>query len=164
MARSSVTLRGFRELDRALKDLPKATARGVLVRTAVKAMEPMRRKMAELAPYDENDRDGDGRHLRDTIRTQNVAGKVARKLARRFGTVDRDAGVVVLTGPAPQGGRALTNAYWQEFGTKRMPANAYVRPAADAESDTVFRIVEEELGRQIEKSLSRLAKRAAKGR
>ena len=153
-----VDLSGFKELERVLaEELPKATARNVLNRTAKAALEPVVSRMAELAPYDPNDRDGDGNHLRDTMRTQAAKAR----LARAMGT-DRRSGVVMLAGPAPVGRRARANAGWQERGTVKMAANPYSRTAADSESDKVIDIVREELAAQIEKAKARMARKAAK--
>ena len=101
-------IEGFAELERALKEeLPKTTARNAMRRAAIESMEPMRERMSQLAPFDPNDRDEDGQHLRDTMRTQSPKAKLARALG-----TSRDAGVVVLTGPAPVGKRARSNAGW----------------------------------------------------
>lgn len=159
MSRSTFRMTGFKELERALaEELPKATARNVLRRTATNAMKPIETGMAQRAPYDEQDRDEDGNHLRDTMRTQPVTAK------RSAGSVrfDRSTGVAVMTGPAPVGKRARANAGWQEDGTKDMPANPYARPTADAEGENVINSVRDELALQIDKAKDRIAKRAAK--
>lgn len=154
-----VKLTGFRELERALaEELPKATARNVLRRTAVNAMERMRRKMGDLAPRDEADRDGNGQHLADTMRTQPADARLSRLLG-----TSRQHGVVVLTGPAPLGRRARANAGWQEDGTVKMPPNSYARPAADTEARAVIDDVRDELKLQIEKAKARIARKAARG-
>src|SRR3546814_1454919 len=83
--------------------------------------------MGQLAPYDPEDRDGDGKHLNETMKTQRVTAKRARGQAR----FDRSSGVPVMTGPAPEGKRARANAGWQEDGTVEMSTKPYARPAAD---------------------------------
>ena len=153
-----VKLSGFQELERALaEELPKATARNVLNRTAKEALEPVVTRMAELAPYDPLDRDEDGNHLRDTMRTQPAKARLARKLG-----TDRSSGVVMLAGPAPVGKRARSNAGWQEKGTVEMAANPYARPAADSEGERVIGRVRDALARQIEKAKARIARKAAR--
>lgn len=152
-------LKGWPELEKALaEELPKATARNALTRAGMQAMEPIRTRMAELAPYDPQDRDEDGNHLKDTMRSQAAKAK----LARRLGTA-RDAGVIILTGPAPVGKRARSNAGWQERGTVKMAANAYARPAIDGQSDAVIENVKKFLAEQIGKAKARIAKKALKG-
>lgn len=156
----SMRLTGFKELERALKEeLPKATAKNALWRTAIGAMKRIETGMSERAPFDPADRDGDGNHLRDTMKTERV--KAARQRGAR--AVSRN-GVEVRTGPAPVGKRAQSNAGWQEFGTVKQAAQAYARPTADAEGANVIDDVREELTVQIEKAKARIAKRAARGR
>jgi hypothetical protein len=156
----TVKLEGFKELERALaEELPKATARNAMTRAATEAMEPMRERMAQLAPYDPDDRDEDGQHLRDTMRTQTAKARQARA----FG-VDRQSGVVVMTGPAPVGRRARANAGWQEYGTVKMGAKSYARVAADTEADAVIDGLGDALAKQIDKAKARIARKAARGR
>lgn len=153
-----VSLSGWKELEKALaEELPKATARNAMVRAASDAMEPIKTRMAQLAPFDPNDRDGDGNHLRDTMRTQPAKAK----LARAMGT-DRSSGVVVLTGPAPVGKRARANAGWQERGTVKMAANPYARPAGDAAGPEVIENLKEALAARIEAAKARIARKAAR--
>lgn len=156
----TVQLSGFKELERALtEELPKATARNVMRRAAVNAMERIRTRMSELAPRDEADKDGNGQHLADTMRTQPADARTAREIG-----ISRQQGVVVLTGPAPVGKRARANAGWQEEGTVKMAPNAYARPAADSEADAVIDDVRDELTKQIDKARARIARKAARGR
>lgn len=155
------TLRNFRELEKALaEELPKATARNVLRRSMVQAMKRVETGMAQRAPFDPDDRDGDGQHLRDTMKTQAVKAKRERGSARYA----RATGVTVRTGPAPAGRLARANAGWQEEGTVKMAPNAYARPTADAEGPAVVKDVIEVLAENIEKAKERIRRKAAKGR
>lgn len=152
-------LQGFDELERALAtELPRTTARNAMTRAATEAMEPMRERMGELAPFDPADKDDDGRHLRDTMRTQTMkAGQM------RAAGINRQAGTAVMTGPAPVGKRARANAGWQEYGTVKQGANPYARPAADSEHETVLGLVKEKLAAQVHKAAQRIARKAARG-
>lgn len=144
---------GFRELERQLaEELPRATAKNVLSRTAVKAMERIREKMVQLAPREEGT-------LAESMKTQRVT---ARRMAGsvRFA---RSTGVEVMTGPAPAGKLDRSNASWQEDGTVKMAPNAYARPAADSEGRAVVEDVKDELTLQINKAKARIAKKLAKG-
>ena len=157
-----VELKGFDGIEEALVELERVsgkttTGRNVLTRAGTRALAGLRDRMAELAPYDPNDRDGDGNHLRDTMRTQPAKARLARKLG-----TDRRSGVILLTGPAPVGKRARSNAGWQERGTVKMPANAYVRPAADAEGNSVIEELAGLLAEEIEKAKTRMARKAAR--
>lgn len=143
---------GFRQLDEALKNLPRATAKNVLKRTAIKAMKRIEDGMAERAPKDEGT-------LAQSIRTQSV------KATRQRGQVRFDArnGVEVITGPAPEGRMDRANAGFQEFGTVKMAANPYARPTADAENVGVVEDIKEILTEEIDKAVARAARRAARG-
>jgi hypothetical protein len=154
-----VKLSGWPELERALaEELPRATARNTMTRAMREACEPLRQRMAELAPYDPLDRDGDGNHLNETMRTQPAKAGLARKLG-----TERKAGVVLLTGPGPIGKVARANASWQEFGTVKQAAQPYARPAADSEGEKVVANLREALVQQIDKAKARIARKAAKG-
>ncbi|MFN6934936.1 MAG: HK97 gp10 family phage protein, partial [Tsuneonella sp.] len=86
---ATIKLEGFRELERALaEELPKATARNVLRRTAINAMGRVEARAKQLAPVD------DGR-LRDSITTKAVTAKRQRGSVR-YAT---SSGIEVQTGP-----------------------------------------------------------------
>lgn len=159
-----VSFKGDWSLEEALVELEKltgktTTGRNVLVRGGTAALAPMRERMAQLAPYDLQDRDGDGNHLRDTMRTQSAKAGQMRALG-----MDRRSGVVLLTGPAPVGKRARANAGWQEEGTVQMPPNSYVRPAADSTGEQVVENLKGFIVEEIGKAKGRIARKAAKGK
>ena len=161
MAKATFRVEGFKELERALvEELPKATARNVLWRTAEGAMKRLEEREKSLAPIDPQDRDGDGRHLNETIKTERVKATRSRG-STRFSARN---GVEVRTGPAPVGKRARANAGWQELGTTKMAANSYIRPAIDVEAENIIDDVRSELTIQIGKARARIARKAAKGR
>jgi HK97 gp10 family phage protein len=154
MTKTSVTLSGFKELEDVLvNEFPKATSKNVLKRTGMVAMKPLEARIKELAP----ERKG---VLASSVKTQSVKAKRI-KGSSRFET---QKGVTIVTGPSSAKGAdsAGGNAAWQEFGTVNMPANPYVRPAADSELPVVLGIVRTELALQIEKVRVRAAKKAAK--
>lgn len=160
-----VNLKGFRELEEALVELEQVTGkttagRNALRRAATTAMEPLRLRMAQNAPFDPDDRDGDGQHLRDTMRTQPTKAK-RRPGQKKF---DRASNVEVMTGPAPVGKRARGNAGWQERGTVNMPPKGYITAAADAEGQGVVDKVTDLLAVEIEKAKQRIARKAAKAK
>lgn len=168
-----VRLQGFDELEKALVELEAltgktTTGRNVLKRAGMQALEPLRQRMSQLAPYDAEDRDENGQHLKDTIRTQ-VANA---KQARRIGT-DRRSGIVLLTGPAPEGRRMRSAAASLERGTGErfhksgksvgfLPAQPYVRPAADQTSGQVIDEMTGLIVKEIGKAKERMARKAAR--
>lgn len=146
--------KGFAELERALaEELPKATARNVLRRAGLKAMAAVESTAKNLAPKGSGD-------LAILIETKPVK---AKRISRtRYA---RSEGVEIATGPTvnrktrrQEGGYAA----WQEFGTVNMPANPYMRPAADAQRTAVPDEVGLELAEQIEKAKKRIARKTAR--
>lgn len=159
---------GFRELAEALDEFPKSARNTVLVNSARKALQPIADRMAELAPYDPDDRDENGVHLKDTMRVQRARAKLAREMG-----VTSKTGVVVLAGPAPKGRRLRTIALSLEEGTGErfhksgkpvgsVPAQPYARPAADSLSGDAIDIVYNEMKVQMQKAAERIARKAAR--
>ena len=145
-----VELKGFRELERALaEELPKATAKNVLRRSAMLAMKRVELRAQTLAP-----RDTGG--TAQGITTKNV--KASRMPGGRYA---RATGIMVATGPVgrEEGGKAA----YQEFGTVNQPAQPFMRPAADTEGQAVINDVRSTLIEQIDKAKARIARKLAKG-
>lgn len=151
--KTTATLTGFKELADALaNELPKATAKNTSRRAAIEALKPLEQRAKELAPRDDG-------ALVGSITTKAVKAKrVSRTRYASSGSVS------VATGPSSRRGAdsAGGNAAWQEFGTVKMPAHPFMRPAADAEGqDTVDRLGEA-LAVQIGKAKARIARKAAR--
>jgi HK97 gp10 family phage protein len=146
----TVQLSGFRELERALKELPKATGKNVLRRTARGALQPMAQKAKSLAPVDRGD-------LRDSIM---VSEKRTKRVARvnRF---DRNSGIQMAMGPV-SGNAVLNYATFVEFGTVDTAPNPFMRPSWFGAKDEALDYVKANLGREIDRAATRLAKKAAK--
>lgn len=147
----TVQLEGFRELERALKELPKNTGRNVLRRVGKGALEPLAVKARGMAPVD------DGK-LRDAIM---VSEKRTKRVARanRF---DRNTGVEISMGPV-SGDGVLNYATFVEFGTNDTRADPFMRPAWEGGKQAVLEYIKENLGNEIDKAAKRLAKKALKG-
>lgn len=155
--RTTVTIDGLAELDRALAELgPEATKVGRTalrataneVRDAVKAAAPVgtgttkktaRNKRGDVREYDYG-------RLRDNIRTREVR-------ARR----DNSVVMAVTTG----------NAFWGrflEYGTRKMTARPFFRPAWDAAQRPALDTLQDKLGAGIERTAKRLARLRRGGR
>lgn len=147
----TVTLEGFRELERALNELPKNTGRNVLRRVGKGALEPMAEKARGMAPVDEG-------NLRDAIM---VSEKRTKRVVRenRF---DRNTGVEIAMGPI-SGAGVLNYATFVEFGTSDTRARPFMRPAWHGGKDEALEYVKANLGNEINKAAKRLAKKAEKG-
>lgn len=150
--KTTVTVEGLRELDEALGELSKATARNVLRRVGVKALEPV------------------AEDYRNSVRRRsnalaNSAG-VGTKLTRRQAALHRsdirrglsdDNFVEVFAGPG-----GLPQAITEEFGTVDQAPQGDLRASWDSNKNGVLNTVASELGSEIEKARQRAARRAAR--
>lgn len=160
-------LEGFKELDRALGELPKRTGKNALRRTLRKAAEPILGEMKSAAPKDTgrmvskiaesgkltaNERNGDvAEFIGIGEDGQKVFGKQA---ARNAVTIHVGATGKKQNSPVPM---------WVEFGTAEMPANPFMRPAWESNKNKALNIIKVELKGEIEKAAKRYAKKLAKG-
>lgn len=141
-----VKITGLRQIERALADLPKATAKNVVRRVLKTRAQPIADRAAQLAPLDDG-------ALRDSIAVSTKLSKAQRgkHKKRTPGTVE----VFVGAGPHPQ-------AHLQEFGTVHHPPQPFMRPAWDSGKEKVLEGIKGDLWAEIEKAVGRLAKKAAK--
>lgn len=169
---------GFDELENILvNELPKATAKSVLRRAAIKAMAPVEARAKQLVPKDTG-------ALAASITTKVVKAK------RQRGSVkyERSSGVAVRTGPTMGDYRPLKTpvayvskgvragkfrdyqigsatgiyGWFVEYGTKDTAPQPYMRPAIDGQSEKVIASVGKTLADEIKKARKRLARKAAK--
>lgn len=174
MAWTTRQIEGLRELDRALGDLPKATARSVLHRILRKAGAPVAAAAARLAPDDPATSAPD-LHTSIAVSTKlkNPAGKSEYAAVMRSGGTRAEAGAAmraartgsksfaeVYVGPGKGGAHGVL----QEFGTAHHDAQPFMRPAWDGHKDEALDIIATDLGGEIMKAAQRLAKKAARGR
>ena len=170
----SVTVRidGLAALDRALGELPKATARNVLVRTLKKAAQPIADEARRLAPVSPG-----GGALRDSIaassRVKNKTGNAEYSAAMREGLGKEAARSALLAarkankgqgsfaqmfvGPA-RGSGVIRYAHIVEFGSIRTAPHPFMRPAWDSTKDQALNIIKNELGNEIIRAARRLGR------
>lgn len=141
---------GLRELDRALGELPKASAKGVLRRVGLKALKPMAETARRLAP---DDPATSGKDLKASI---TVGTKLTQRQARALRKDEGKAFVTVHMGTADPSG------LFQEFGTVNHGPQSFMRPAFQSEARGAIAIVAKELGGEIVKTAKRRAARLAK--
>lgn len=142
-----VKVDGLREVKAALRELPKATGKNVLRRVLIRRAEPVAERARQLAPVDTG-------QLRDSI---VVSTKLGKRQRRGHSKQDRDD-VDVFVGPGPAG----FYGWMQEFGTARVAARPFMRPAWDAEKAGVLSGIADDLRKEIEKAAARLARKAAR--
>jgi HK97 gp10 family phage protein len=147
-------LEGFAELDKALGQLPKATAKNTLRRVLKKAAAPIDESASALAPVET------GKLAQSVI--------VGTKLTRS----QRSGGVSITEGGFRSAaknyvevhvGTASPIGIFQEFGTLEHLASPFMRPAWEHNKEQALDIIKSELGTEIEKSAKRYAKKLAKG-
>ncbi|WP_085025289.1 HK97-gp10 family putative phage morphogenesis protein [Ensifer aridi] len=142
--RVKVKVEGFRELDKALQQLKRATAKGVARRVLQKAGEPIAEAGRDNAPL------GPTGNLKASYGVGTKLTKRQAKLHRKQSPVE------VFVGPNDPA------AIQTEFGNQHQAAEPHLRPAWDAKKDRALEIIGEELAGEIEKAAARAARRAAR--
>lgn len=171
----TVSIDGLRELDQALGQLTKATARNVVKRVLVKAGAPIAEAASHMAPKDTGELSSS---VVVSSKVQNSVGKAEYAEAMRQG-LGKDAALkalrgarrsakgkdsfgVVLVGPTQaKTKKDAIKRIVQEFGSVNQPGQPYMRPAWDQNKDKALDIITGELGGEIQKAAARAAKRAA---
>lgn len=140
MVRQTFKLEGLAELDEALKELPKATARNVLLRTLKEQGEPIRADGELNAPK-----------LKGGLKASYT---VSTKLSRRQKKLNKkQSDVEVYIGPGPAAKGVQT-----EFGNAHQAPHPHLRPAFDGNVQRVLNGIKNSLAARIEKARARLAK------
>lgn len=146
---------GFREMDAALGELSKASARSVGKKVLKLGAKPLVEQMKALAPDDPVTGTGD---LKSTIAASDKLSPRQKKLQRRAvkgGGKKSFAEIYVGPGPLPQ-------AHQQEFGNVNHGPQPFARPAWRATRRQVLDRVGESLGREIAAAAMRAKRRALK--
>lgn len=182
---------GLKDLELALTEMPKSTARTTLRRAGMAALEPMRQAAVRMAPDDPTT--PPPFDLKSSIATSFKQGRSRSTVATKDGSR-----VYVFMGPGFAKGmtreqQADLSVYSmaQEFGAKPHSiakgsggskgsklkkllrigsgkmhpghqAHPYMRPAFDAYARTALAIVTKSLQSEIERSAQRLARKAAR--
>lgn len=150
---------GFRDLEKALADLPRGTSRGVARRAMKKELQPVADMANELWPGTE----------RDVFR---ITSRISR---RQLGAsrMQRGPNILNLFVGAPGGKDGTPEAHLVEFGTgpRYHKSGKYVgqvspqpalQPAWDANKNQILNGLGKRLWAEIEKTVARRARRAAK--
>lgn len=170
---------GLKELDAALGELTKATARNVLKRVLTKAAEPIREMASRLAPDDPN---GPKIGLKESIiasaKIKNTVGNAEFSAVKRSGGSDADAGAAMRGARraakgegsfaeihvGPRKGRNAQVGTFQEFGTVHHAAQPFMRPAWAAKKGEALDIITRDLKGEIDKSVAKARKKALKAK
>lgn len=144
---TKVKLEGFEGLEKALDDLPKATAKNVVRRVLKKQAQPFAETARQLVPVDKG-------HLKRSI---TVGTKVAKTQRKEIKKLQNEGYVTMHIGPGQD-----PAAHIVEFGFDDRAAEPYMRPAWDKHKGGVLEGIGDDLWKEIEKAAKRLAKKAAK--
>jgi HK97 gp10 family phage protein len=142
MARVSFKIEGLSDLDDALTELPKATARNVLVRVLKKEAEPIRAAGERYAP-----------RLTGKLAVSYTVSTVLSSRQRSMNRKESD--VEVYVGPAP-----LAQATQTEFGNAHQAPHPHLRPAWDQNVNKILDNITKDLSDEIDKAVARLARKA----
>lgn len=137
-------LDGLKELDDALTELPKATARNVLLRTLKEQGQPIAAAGEANAPRDKG-------HLADSYTVGTKLSRRQKKLHKK------ESHVELFIGPTPHPKSVQT-----EFGNAHQSPHPHLRPAWDGNWKRVLEGIKDSLAAQIEKARARLARKAAR--
>lgn len=168
MSRLTVQVEGFRELDKALGELGKSAGRATLKRALTKAAQPIADRAHALAPIDKGILEGS---IVVSSKFVNRAGfaeygatlrgggtkteaRTALRGARRGGNSETRAELTVAA-PAP-------HAHLVEFGTVKMDAQPFMRPAWESEKQGALASIAGTLRIEIAKTAARQARKAAR--
>ena len=137
------TMSGAQALDGVLKKLPERVARNVVRRAVTKGAKVIEEEMRARAPV------GATGNLKASIGQVGVKSRDKSKLTRTVGA---------LKGA----GRKGFHAHLLEFGTVKMAARPFIRPAFDQTKGEALKVIGMELGKGVEKAARKLAGSFAK--
>jgi HK97 gp10 family phage protein len=141
-----IEVEGFKDLDNALAELPKATARNALQRALMEVAQPIADDAKARAPVDTG-------LLRRRIEVSKRLSKRQARLNRR--SEDKSFAEVHVGPPS-----SSDIARMVEFGTSDAPAQPYLRPAWDAGWRKALDGMKEAIAAEIENARKRLARKA----
>ena len=148
---------GFAELEQQLKELADGyrhdlVARNTLVKAAKEAMVPVWQTATSLAAFDE--KNTSGIHMRDTLRIDARIPHGRDRLSEYVNETDAAIAIVSVKRSAV----SLAN----EFGTAKMSAKPFLRPALESNIQTVVDKLKSELSQIIPAYAQKLRKRGIK--
>lgn len=144
MARETFRIEGLQELDELLQELPKATAKNVLLRTLKTEGQPIADVGEALAP----------RLSGGLADSYTVGTKLSRSQRKKL---EKESDVEVYIGPTPHPKSVQT-----EFGNAHQAAAPHLRPAWDGNWRKVLEGIKSTLASEIDKAVQRLARKAAR--
>jgi HK97 gp10 family phage protein len=153
----TIKLEGFAEFEEQLKAMAQGfradtLARRTLALAARDAMQPVEAAAKAMAAYDENNTDKI--HMRDTIR---IDSRIPNERDKKSNFVNETDAVIAVVS-VKRSAVSLAN----EFGTAKMPARPFLRPALDSNVDAVLGILKTRLATVIPEYALKLSRRRKK--
>jgi HK97 gp10 family phage protein len=146
MADVTFKVEGFAELYKALDHLPDLAKRKGLEPLLIRALEPMKDTAIYLAPDDP--RTGPPYDLKSSI--------IISTKKRGVKAYERLDAAIAYMGPTREG---YPQAMFQEFGTVKMVATPYMRPAYDALKVQALEIIKNGFAAQVEATVAKYGRR-----
>jgi HK97 gp10 family phage protein len=146
---TTVKVEGLKEIEAALKELPRSTGKSVLRRVLRKRAQPIADAAQARAPRDEG-------QLQASIGIGTKLTKRQRGAHRKMFKNDK-ASVEVFVGAG-----GLPQAITQEFGTVDHGPQPFMRPAWEAGKDELLEGLKDDLWTEIEKAAKRHARKTAR--
>jgi HK97 gp10 family phage protein len=151
---ATVQLTGFKELERELDNLSKAAGKAVLRRAMKKSAQPLADLAQSLSPRDTGT-------LAESITVGVKLNNRQARMHKRMFKDDRSA-IEMFVGPSYLRGDGGRHGHLLEFGTIKMRPQPFMRPAWDQDQRAMLDRLKEELWRELEKTIARAERRAAR--
>lgn len=142
---ATIEITGLSQAIAGLEELKLSTAKGVLRRVGIAALQPFVAAMEADTP----------RRTGHLAASETAGSKLSPRQAR-IAAKEKDALVEVYAGPGP-----LPQAVQEEFGNIHQAARPFVRPAWAQTKDQVQQRVADGLGAEVKKTAERIARRTA---
>ncbi|AKG94521.1 hypothetical protein Shpa_10 [Paracoccus phage Shpa] len=149
-----VSLSGLKELDERMSNLTRGMQRGALRSALMKAAKPL----VEIAKHKAPVKSG---KLRDSIMVGAKLNSRQAKLHRRMFRDDRSS-IELFVGPSYLMGGGGRHGHLLEFGTRKMAAQPFMRPAWDQDREAMLERIGDELRLSIDRAIARAARKAAR--
>ena len=151
---ATISLQGFRELETQLDNLSKAAGKSALRRSLIKAAEPTAQLASSMAP-----------RLTGGLQQSVIVGAKLNnrqtKLHRRAFRDERSS-IELFVGPSYLLGASGRHGHLVEFGTVKMAAQPFMRPAWDQDKYQMLDRLKENLWQEISRAIARAERRAAR--
>lgn len=157
MATEIFRIEGLEDLESKLSDLmalgrADAIARKTLVKAAKEAMDPVYNEVQTTVPVGTKPRDPRNPiHMKDTV---GITARIPTQADRKSTMVNQSDAAIAIVSVKKS---AVSLA--QEFGTSKIPMNAFLRPALAKHKDNVVSIFKDRLGEYINQVAAKQARR-----